>query len=76
MKFIRNIIAIAIVSASLAACSGGSNQNKSIGGSADTMDNRTDVGATSVGGLDSTNNDTTRTDSSVAEGNAKPSGRP
>jgi len=73
MKFIRNIIAIAIVSASLAACSDNS-QNKSIGGSADTSDNVSTVGATSVGGLDSSSTDSTKKDSS--EGNASPSGRP
>lgn len=74
MKFIRNIIAMALVTASLAACSGSNSQDKSIGGSADTGANVSSVGATSVGGLDSTSTDSTKTDSS--KGNASPTGRP
>ncbi|MDT3403960.1 hypothetical protein [Mucilaginibacter terrae] len=75
MKLIRNVIGLVLITASFAACSGNS-QNKSIGGSADTSENVSDVGATSVGGLDSTSVDSTHRDSSEAEGNAKPSGRP
>ncbi|MVN90686.1 hypothetical protein [Mucilaginibacter aquatilis] len=74
MKLIRNILGVTAIALSLAAC--GNSQDKSVGGSSDTTENASDVGATSVGGLDSTRTDSTTMDSSQAEGNATPTGRP
>jgi hypothetical protein len=75
MKIIRNMAALALVTMMLASC-GGSGEGKSIGGSADTNQNNSTQGATSVGGMDSTATDTTRDSTSMSEGNANPDGRP
>jgi hypothetical protein len=76
MKIIRNMAALTFITVILASC-GGSGEGKSIGGSADTNQNNSTQGATSVGGLDSTaKTDTTRDSTSMSEGNANPDGRP
>jgi hypothetical protein len=76
MKILRNIAALAFITVMLASC-GGSGEGKSIGGSADTNQNNSTQGATSVGGMDSTAKTGTANDStSMSEGNAKPDGRP
>jgi len=75
MKIIKNMAALAFITVMLASC-GGSGEGKSIGGSADTGQNNSTQGATSVGGMDSTATDTTRDSTSMSEGNANPDGRP
>jgi hypothetical protein len=88
MKNLKNIVAIAAVAISLSAC-GGSSEQKTIGGSVDTMNSvegsnagnettgspMTDTTANQNG--QSTGNSGTNSDStSNTEGNAKPDGRP
>ncbi len=76
MKIIRNMAGLALITIMLASC-GGSGEGKSIGGSADTNQNNSTQGATSVGAMDSTaKTDTTRDSTSMAPGNANPDGRP
>ncbi len=76
MKIIRNMAGLALITIMLASC-GGSGEGKSIGGSADTNQNNSTQGATSVGGMDSTaKTDTARDSTSMSEGNANPDGRP
>lgn len=90
MKNIRNIVAIALVTAALSACGGGSSEQKTIGGSVDTMNSveGSNAGNETTGspmtndttanqnGKSTGDNGTNKDSTSNTEGNAKPDGRP
>jgi len=87
MKTLRNIAAIALLTASIAAC-GGNNGQKTIGGSVDTMNSVEGANAgNETTGSPMTNDTTanrngkmpgmgTKDSTNNTEGNAKPDGRP